>query len=1577
LNTAEGCATISDKNGNLLFYTDGISVWDRTHVQMANGFGMNGDPSSAQSAIIVPKPGSSTRYYIFTVPATGNAPGVCYSEVDMALNGGLGDVIAATKNTFLFANSAEKIAAVKHANGIYVWVIAHGITDNTFHAYLVDCNGVGNAVLSNVGQNETWPGWGYLVASSDGHKLAKASRTVGFEILDFDNTTGIVSNPVFLGQGSNCYGISFSPNNNVLYGLDIVSGNIYQWNLLAGNAAAIIASITQVATAIGSGVYKGGAMQLGPDGKLYIPQYGLPWLSAINNPNTLGAGCNFLGSAVNLSGRNAILGLPPFIQSYFDTTAIIAYSNNCLGRQTGFTISGNTAYLDSVRWNFADPSTGAANTSSGLTPTHLFSAPGNYNVMLIRYLKCVADTSYKLVPIAAPANSTQNIVMCPNATFTSPAGHTLTSAGTYIDTIAAANGCDSIVTTNLSIGVTNVDAGNNTGICKGQSTQLNATGGLNYTWSPSGGLSNPNIANPVASPTVTTTYTVTSQVQLGNIISNGDFSQGNTGFSSSYTYKTPPNTTEGQYWVSTNAQAWNGGMASCGDHTSGTGNMLLVNGATTANVSIWCETVSVQPNTTYAFSTWLTTLTANNPAQLQFSINGSLLGSVFVAPTGTCNWQQFYTTWNSGSNTTASICIVNQNTIASGNDFALDDISFAQICNATDSVVVAVYPTYSDTVNASICQGDIYTLPDGTTTTIAGTYIKTLTTTHGCDSVITTNLTVYPTYSYTVSQTICPSDLYKLPDGTFVNTTGTYVTHLQTANGCDSMTTTHLTVVPPAITASNDTAICKGTSVQLNASGGLYSYAWAPSAGLSDSSIANPVATPQHTTSYIVTTQVASGDMIANGDFSNGNVGFSSSYTYTSNLGPEGTYFLGANPHNYHNGFSACADHTTGTGNMMIINGAATANVSVWCETINVLPNTNYAFSCWGQSVSSGNPAELQFSIDGTLIGNVFALPSQVCTWQQFYAIWNSGNNTTANICIVNQNTYAGGNDFALDDISFVGLCNVHDTVTVTVNNPDTVVVDTAVCQGIIYTYPDGTTSTITGTDTAHLFNRFGCDSTVITNLTVHPAFSSDVFDSVCYGQKYTLPSGVAVNTTGVYTDTLFTVHGCDSIIITHLTINPPPVTGVYDTICQGQTYIRPSGIQVSTAGVYVDTLSSNTGCDSVVITNLTINPISATTVLDTICQGAVYTLQNGNTVNTPGSYPVTLTNRFGCDSVVTTVLTVITVTISATETDALCNGSANGSINANAGNGVNPYNYVLSANGNAINSNASGSFSSLQAGNYTISATDAFGCGASASIIINQPAQLQLTSSPVDVTCYEKHDGKADLNAVGGTPAYTYTLAGQYSTTGHYNSLDIGSYTYSVTDAHGCTDTGSLTIHQPDQVTISIIPDSTTITLGQTLQLVASSNYDPGAVYLWSPSEGLSCTACPDPVVAINSTMQYNIAVSVNINGNTCGADKNVTVTVIPDYDLFIPNAFTPNGDGLNDFFQIFGNLQGIKYIDVQVYDRIGEKVFESNNINFKWDGTFLGKPVQPSVLTYTMQVVFVDNHSDKIFKGSITLLR
>lgn len=169
-----------------------------------------------------------------------------------------------------------------------------------------------------------------------------------------------------------------------------------------------------------------------------------------------------------------------------------------------------------------------------------------------------------------------------------------------------------------------------------------------------------------------------SAASASNLIVNGNFSSGNSGFSSSYTYVTPVVGncfSEGTYTVAASPNACHAGFASFNGPDSSL-DMMVVNGAGTANVSLWSQMVTVTANTDYFFSTWVASAVGSSPAQLQFSINGSQVGSIFTASTTTGLWQQFYTTWNSGSNTSATLSILNQNTAFGGNDFALDVLAF-------------------------------------------------------------------------------------------------------------------------------------------------------------------------------------------------------------------------------------------------------------------------------------------------------------------------------------------------------------------------------------------------------------------------------------------------------------------------------------------------------------------------------------------------------------------------------------------------------------------------------------------------------------------------------------------------------------------------------------------------------------------------------------------------------------------------------------------------------------------------------------------------------------------------------------
>ena len=256
-----------------------------------------------------------------------------------------------------------------------------------------------------------------------------------------------------------------------------------------------------------------------------------------------------------------------------------------------------------------------------------------------------------------------------------------------------------------------------------------------------------------------------------------------------------------------------------------------------------------------------------------------------------------------------------------------------------------------------------------------------------------------------------------------------------------------------------DQTIIQGQSVQLSVTGAT-NYVWTPATGLSDPTSATPIASPTTTTTYSVTGYYYSQEnLVVNGDFSQGNVQVNSQYTYNSNLWNEGTYYIDTDASDHHRDFVGHG-HTTGSDKFMMVNGATIANKIVWQQTITVVPNTQYCFSTWVCSLSEADFAptclpKLQFAINGVQIGAEFQSPSTLNTWDNFYVLWNSGNDTQAVITIKNTNQLAlSGNDFGLDDISFFGYveCPNSQQVTVNVQNSGGLVNVTAeppvICEG-------------------------------------------------------------------------------------------------------------------------------------------------------------------------------------------------------------------------------------------------------------------------------------------------------------------------------------------------------------------------------------------------------------------------------------------------------------------------------------------------------------------------------------------------
>ncbi len=445
LVTGEGCATISDEFGNLLFYTDGSLVYDANHVIMPNGSGLKGNSSSTSSAIIVPLPGNSDIFYIFTVDTDDlvyrDTEGLHYSIIDMSLNGGTGDIDISNKNINLLPITSEKLTAISNATGDGFWIISQ--FEDRFFSYELTANGLSTTpIISTVApfielvstpitNVDVAAMRGYIKVNARGNKLVAAhfsnnttaefatitdvltARSLAYAnggelyLYDFDNSTGIVSNPQPLltrQDGGSIYGVEFSGNGQYLYAevdymnasttqvFELIRGEIVQFDLTANdiaNSATVIHqdNITPFR----------GALQLGLDNKIYHSRFQQSELSVINDPDSNGVASNYTFNSFPLTqNATAWYGLPIFVQSFLLNGEIVA-ADHCLGEEQDFNIS-TSASIVSINWNFGDPNSGSRNISNDLEPSHLFTAPGTYTVTAtVETLNQIFITSITLV----------------------------------------------------------------------------------------------------------------------------------------------------------------------------------------------------------------------------------------------------------------------------------------------------------------------------------------------------------------------------------------------------------------------------------------------------------------------------------------------------------------------------------------------------------------------------------------------------------------------------------------------------------------------------------------------------------------------------------------------------------------------------------------------------------------------------------------------------------------------------------------------------------------------------------------------------------------------------------------------------------------------------------------------------------------------------------------------------------------------------------------------------------------------------------------------------------------------------
>lgn len=455
INTVEGSASISDADGQLQIYTDGIRIWNRLH-QVINGADqLGGSLTSTQSALIVPWPGSLTRMLVFSVDSEGGPKGVSYVVVDMQLNGGLGGISQTA--TRLLDRSTEKITAVQHCNGRDYWIIVHEAGNASFRVWLLTAAGLSSApqiiTVGTAHDVQAQANIGYLKASPNGRWLAIASFGGSFvEMFRFNNATGLISEPFLLNdlQWTEPYGLEFSPGNQFIY----VSGiearpTIFQFDLSRPTPQSIRDSRVAVAVENDN---RYGALQTGPDGRIYVAKNAGHYLAVIHEPDQPGIACSFADDDFFLGTGESAIGLPSFVPAFFAPLPELDLrftSTECTGAgELAIDLSHLSAAISllSINWLLD------GNPLSGQTGPRISAAQSGKYTAQIRYtVGCSAtiestEESIDLLLTPTLIETEERVSICEGQSYQG-----YQAAGVYTDRFQTTGGCDSSRTLFLEV----------------------------------------------------------------------------------------------------------------------------------------------------------------------------------------------------------------------------------------------------------------------------------------------------------------------------------------------------------------------------------------------------------------------------------------------------------------------------------------------------------------------------------------------------------------------------------------------------------------------------------------------------------------------------------------------------------------------------------------------------------------------------------------------------------------------------------------------------------------------------------------------------------------------------------------------------------------------------------------------------------------------------------------------------------------------------------------------------------------------------------------------------------------------
>lgn len=848
MRSLEGCAAVSDPNsGELLFYTDGETVWNFNHEVMINGTGLNGDPSTSQSAIIVPWPGKAELYAIINpAPITSvnqNEKCIClmYSIVDMNTENGRGSVIE--KNTVLAPDVTEHVSATRDCDDTGWWIVARRRTGSAFISFHLTPDGLNTVpVVSPVTSVQEVRDVGQMHVSPDGTRLVITAPSGVGQLYRFRRTSGKVFSGIDLftdNSAGSTYGASFSADSRFLFVAATIQQpdpgiSVYKFSIDERNDAATVASQELLGFLPDANTFV--PMQLGPDRNIYVGRPGKRFLAQIRDPES--GAVALIDSAVTLTGECSS-GLPNFPGWYLRSTN----SSDSLCRLPYAILENETVCEDQClllldesiglvsQWTWDIPGAIPA-TSNRKRPLICFPNPGDYPVTLVVGNLYGYDTTTAVIHVLPrpEIQTTGNVATCVGGSVQLGASGADTyewRPGVYLNDATSANpiatppsttvysvvgrtvdGC--LDTSFVIVEVVSLIAGEDISICEGGSGFITAENADEYLWEPAASLDDATAQSPLASPSVTTMYTVT--MKLGACVVRDSVL-----------------VTVGQSFE----------VAIAGPDSACVGDLVHLRAIGGGSEFVWSGR-DVQPSDSSSTTVLITrsTQVVVRARSGDCVASDSLVIVALDAPT---------------------VAVLQPDAICPGETAELHVVGTASTYQWSPTA------TLSTTTGTMVVANPIET----TTYTVEGLNESGCTTT----AEVTVIVLDGPQFVAGPRQQVCAGQSVRLQsagsaetitwtpatglsDPTVIAPVATPVqttTYTATAvrDGCVIVDSVTVVVSTIDLQVGADTYVCEGASVELMASGAT-EYRWTPSTGLSDPDIANPIASPEKTITYEV-----------------------------------------------------------------------------------------------------------------------------------------------------------------------------------------------------------------------------------------------------------------------------------------------------------------------------------------------------------------------------------------------------------------------------------------------------------------------------------------------------------------------------------------------------------------------------------------------------------------------------------------------------------------------------------------------------------------------------------------------------